>query len=485
MRMTARWVLRSVVLAAALGSAKAEADERALIVAVFNLENDGTALSTKELERLTDLLMSEIAAGARYAVVPKSQLLEALRAQKKESYSACHAEACQIQIGQEVAASATLQAKVARFGQTCSLSLTLYDLKRAASAGAAVVEGGCRLEDVHGLVKRAVVQLNGAAAPAPKPALALAPAPRTAAPAASEAPLAERPKPASGSYEDLDARVAAAEQKEREAEAARAERAHQAEAAWSKVERFARTKALPAADRLAQLDRFLADFGADNPRRSDAEALQHAIRSEGQPWILSSRANLYFMRSEATVAQFRACLKAGVCQAGNFAVGDKCNLRAAGRDDHPMNCLSRAGAEQFCRFVGGRLPTAAEWLKEASDGGKHRFPWGDEPANCERAVMYDPAAGSDWNRVGGCGRGSTAPVCSLPQGNSASGLCDMAGNVWEWTSEPEGLTVGGSWSGAHPERAPSAYNSYPDQPTSLRAGTGVRCVSASPRTALP
>jgi len=145
-------------------------------------------------------------------------------------------------------------------------------------------------------------------------------------------------------------------------------------------------------------------------------------------------------KTAVTFKQYRACVSAGGCTPAHVDDGTCYVWTGSGwrkgrlpssfqGDDQPVVCVDWDQAQAFARWAGGRLPTEAEWEYAASSGGRDwKYPWGNEEATCERAVMDDGG--------NGCGRGNTTwPVCSKPKGNTTQGLCDMAGNVWEWVQD--------------------------------------------------
>jgi formylglycine-generating enzyme len=109
---------------------------------------------------------------------------------------------------------------------------------------------------------------------------------------------------------------------------------------------------------------------------------------------------------------------------------------------HPINCVDWKQARTFAQWVGGDLPTDAQWEYASRSAGKDwEYPWGNAKATCEYAVMSY-----------GCGKGGTWPVCSKKKGNTEQGLCDMAGGVWEWMRDEyksydssSRMVRGGSW----------------------------------------
>jgi iron(II)-dependent oxidoreductase len=136
------------------------------------------------------------------------------------------------------------------------------------------------------------------------------------------------------------------------------------------------------------------------------------------------------LKTEVTVNQYKACVDAGKCdKPRDKSDSSYCNWGYSDRGNHPINCVDWSQARAYCQWTGGRLPSEAEWEYAARGGGKSRkYPWGDQTATCDYAVM----SGEGKN---GCGQDRTWPVCSKQSGDTIQGLCDMAGNVWEWVED--------------------------------------------------
>ena len=201
----------------------------------------------------------------------------------------------------------------------------------------------------------------------------------------------------------------------------------------------------------------------------------------GMVWIRSRPAGVSFSKTEVTLGQYRACVRAGACKKGTYNTRSKwmlCNWGHPGREQHPMSCVNWHGAKAFCRWAGGRLPTEKEWYAEASNGGARAFPWGKEKATCARAIMADSRTRSAEGETNGCGKFQTWPVCSIPAGKSISGLCDMGGNVSEWTSTAQGavrVLRGGGWREASQDELRTSARSR-SAPRFGRDTYGFRCV---------
>ncbi|HET7505618.1 MAG TPA: SUMF1/EgtB/PvdO family nonheme iron enzyme, partial [Kofleriaceae bacterium] len=189
-------------------------------------------------------------------------------------------------------------------------------------------------------------------------------------------------------------------------------------------------------------------------------------------------------RTEVTVMAYAACIAAGACSAAprtlNWSAyssqdagryGQWCN--GPDRPDHPVNCIDWDDAAAYCAWRGARLPTEAEWEYAARGGDDRVYPWGNEPPAASRldlcgtecTAMARRALNEDWNPMYDAddGWGSTAPVGSYPLGASRFGALDMAGNVWEWTSD---------WYGPYPSAPQVDPHGAPGGTSRVSRGAG-------------
>lgn len=133
---------------------------------------------------------------------------------------------------------------------------------------------------------------------------------------------------------------------------------------------------------------------------------------------------------EVTVDAYGACVSASACTSpGTYS--SSCNWGKSGKGSHPVNCIDWYQAREYCSWAGKRMCSESEWEKASRGTDGRKYPWGNEPATCEYAVM-DETVGFEGD---GCRTRSTWPVGSKPAGASPYGVLDMSGNVWEWVED--------------------------------------------------
>lgn len=110
------------------------------------------------------------------------------------------------------------------------------------------------------------------------------------------------------------------------------------------------------------------------------------------------------------------------------------NSTIKGRENHPVVHVSFDDATAYASFVGKRLPTEAEWEYAARGGlNNMRYPWGNEFKVFGKHMANTFQGQFPHKQTAEDGYAGTSPVKSFPA--NGYGLFDMAGNVWQWTSD--------------------------------------------------
>ena len=201
-------------------------------------------------------------------------------------------------------------------------------------------------------------------------------------------------------------------------------------------------------------------------RDCNAEATGDRVCIPGGATILgSSELSLYFEepavperivvhapflldRHEVTVGRYRAAIADGFLASsspndnlGAFGVdvASSCSWSSIvlDREEHALTCVPWTVAREFCQWAGGDLPSEAQWEHAATlaiDGGRSRYPWGDEPPTCDRAIHGRiPLGGSP----GVCQMlgAIPPPAGAAPDDITPQGVVGMGGGVQEWLSD--------------------------------------------------
>lgn len=187
-------------------------------------------------------------------------------------------------------------------------------------------------------------------------------------------------------------------------------------------------------------------------------------------------------RTEVTVRAWRECVDAKACP--RIEMDDTVV-------DLPIVGVTWSEAYGFCKWKGKRLPTEAEWEYAAGGSEGRIYPWGD---------FFDESL------VSPCGERGLCAVCSRPGNRTPQGICDLAGNAFEWvadgyrdghkgvsTKNPKGpchdrplcpgirhkVIKGGAWNSATTLlRVTARYKAAPDQRLPF---LGFRCASDLPQ----
>ena len=130
-----------------------------IVVAVFDIVDSSKKAGKETLDQMTELLTVLMAQKTTYAVVPRDQLRNRLRETKSQSYKNCFDSSCQIELGKAVAAEAVVTSKLLRVGSECTLTATLYDLKKETTIRAATADGACTPKALMASVRELIKQL--------------------------------------------------------------------------------------------------------------------------------------------------------------------------------------------------------------------------------------------------------------------------------------------------------------------------------------
>lgn len=131
--------------------------------------------------------------------------------------------------------------------------------------------------------------------------------------------------------------------------------------------------------------------------------------------------------TEVSVAAYDRCVQARRCRPIP-------HYRGARRFDHkdwPAVLTSHSDASAYCAFVGGQLPTEAQFERAARGLTRRRYAWGNHyhrSVSNHGQLAHNPTFSDD-------GHVELASITSYSEGATPEGVLNLSGNAAEWVSD--------------------------------------------------
>ncbi|MCE9622507.1 MAG: formylglycine-generating enzyme family protein [Actinomycetia bacterium] len=200
---------------------------------------------------------------------------------------------------------------------------------------------------------------------------------------------------------------------------------------------------------------------------SDSSDADHSVKvSEADGMKLLDVDGFAIDETEVTNAMYALCVADAKCEppADTISLTRDAYYDVPEFADYPVIFVDWEMAKTYCEWAGRELPTEEQWEMAARGDDERAYPWGNDLPTPTLANSNDVV-------------GDTTEVGSYPAGASPYGALDMAGNVWEWTSDffdgkSTHVLRGGAWSLDDESVRADFRGTHPSEPN---LGIGFRC----------
>ncbi len=151
---------------------------------------------------------------------------------------------------------------------------------------------------------------------------------------------------------------------------------------------------------------------------------QDATSGDNIPAHTVSLDSFWIQKVEVTNQMYDQCVRLGICQPPQPATGLPDQYGNPLYANYPIVGVTWEDARSYCEWIGGRLPTEAEWELAARGTEGKPYPWGEQPPTCN-LLNFD-----------GCLNPSEPFLVGIHTlGESPYKAADLAGNVSEWVND--------------------------------------------------